>query len=52
MLLWELERARASLAARVGTRTHRIHTLAMVAPEHYMTSRPYDLGAPVRILPP
>ena len=52
VLLWELERARASLAARVGTRTHRLHTLAMVAPEHYMTSRLYDLDAAVRILPP
>ncbi len=52
VLLWDLERAGASFAARVGLRTLRIHTLAMVAPEHYMTSRAYDLGARMQIVPP
>jgi|GEM_PF-223736 len=52
VLLWELERAQARFAARVGVRTHRLHSLAMVAPQHYMTWRPGALGAPVRIAPP
>lgn len=52
VLLWDIESARASFAARVGLRTHRIYTLAMVAPGHYMTSQPNDLGARIQILPP
>ncbi|HEU5299882.1 MAG TPA: DUF4149 domain-containing protein, partial [bacterium] len=52
VVLWELPRAQARLAARVATGSRTILTLAMWAPEHYMTARPFDLGAPVRIAPP
>jgi len=52
VLPWDLERAGASFAARGGLRPPRIHALAMVAPEHYMTSRAYDLGARMQIVPP
>lgn len=52
VLLWDIESAKASFAARVGLHTLRIHTLAMVAPEHYMTSQAYDLGMRIRIVPP
>lgn len=52
VVLWDLESARASFAARVGLRTLRIYTLAMVAPDHYMTSQAYDLGARIQIVPP
>lgn len=52
VVLWEIESARASFAARVGLRTGRIHTLAMVAPSHYMTSVPSGLNMPVRIIAP
>lgn len=52
VVLWEIPSARASFAARIGLRTGHIYTLAMVAPQHYMTSEPAGLNAPVRIAPP
>jgi copper transport protein len=52
VVLWDLESAKASFAARVGLRTQRIYTLAMVAPEHFMTTQAYDLGARIEIVSP
>lgn len=52
VVLWELPRSQAQFAARVALRTGTILMLAMVAPDHYMIARPFDLGAPIRITPP
>ncbi|HXF81784.1 MAG TPA: CopD family protein, partial [bacterium] len=52
VLLWDLPRAQARIAARAGERSRTVRMLWMVAPGHHMTSRPQDLGAPVRIVPP
>ncbi|MDR7484666.1 MAG: copper resistance protein CopC [Armatimonadota bacterium] len=52
VVLWEAPERQAAFAGWIGTRTHRIHRLLMVAPSHYMTLRVFDFGAAVRIEAP
>lgn len=52
VVMWEIPAGAASFAAQVGNTSHRVMSLFMVAPGHYMTSRAYDLNAPLAITPP
>lgn len=52
VVLWTLPDAQASFAAWIGTRTHRVRTLLMVAPGHDMTIHLVDFNAPFLITPP
>jgi hypothetical protein len=52
VVLWELADGSASFAVRVGATSNQVYGLLMVAPSHYMTSRPFDFNAPISIEPP
>jgi hypothetical protein len=49
VMLWEAPGRAAAFAAWIGDRTHRIHQIMMVAPQHYMTGRIGEFDAAIRI---
>lgn len=52
VVLWTNPGGSPAFAAWIGRKSLRVHRLYMLSPSHYMTVRPFDLGAPVRIEPP
>jgi hypothetical protein len=48
VVLWQWDQT-TTFAAWIGTTTHRVHRLLMVAPEHYMTLEYRDFDAPIRV---
>ncbi len=50
VVLWEA--GPAAFAAWIEERRHRLHTLLMVAPSHYMTLHPISPAARVHVVPP
>ncbi len=52
IVLWMQAGGSPAFAAWIGLRTHLVHRQHMLSPSHYMTVRPVDVNAPVRISPP
>ncbi len=51
VVLWEWDRTTA-FAGWIGTESHRVYRLLMVAPAHYMTLRYRDFNVPIHIALP
>lgn len=51
-VLWHAPGESAFFTGWIGTVTHRLHRVLMVAPSHYMVGRAGDFNAEIRIEPP
>lgn len=52
VVLWETPDGSAAFAGWIGTQTHRVRRLLMVAPAHFMTAQPEGYDIPLIIKPP